>query len=165
MLTRKLQGCVISQQNPQFLSAISLLTLNHTNSVAALYLSALLSWSQLPTLLALNSERLTRSCRLLTKALRSWDIEFVPPTHGIFLFAKLAKNAQSAADEQRFYDRLAAHGVHVAQGRYYKGVEGEFGWARIRFSVSSVVMGDALERIGAFLLQTECPVEDDVGGF
>ncbi|KAF2853187.1 PLP-dependent transferase [Plenodomus tracheiphilus IPT5] len=158
-------GCVITQQNPHLLSAISLLTMHHTNSVAISYITSLLTWSQLPTLLDLNTERLTASCRLLTEALCSWDIDIVTPTHGIFLFAKLAKNAKSATDEKRFYNRLAVHGVRVAQGRFHKGVEGDYGWARIRFSVSPAVMRDALKRIEVFLSQAERAVEEVMGNF
>ncbi|KAI8935480.1 hypothetical protein NX059_008049 [Plenodomus lindquistii] len=158
-------GCVVSQHNPILLSSLSLLTMHHANTLATSYLSSLLTWSQLSTLLQLNTERLTASCHLLISALRSWDIDFVTPTHGIFLFAKLAKNAKSASDESNFYDRLAVHGVRVAQGRFHKGVEGEFGWARIRFSVSQGVMRDALERIEVFLESAGRATEGVMGGF
>lgn len=121
------------------------------NNVASAYLSGILTWWQLPTLLALNSERLTASYRLLAEALRSWKIDFVTPTHGVFLFAKLATKAKSANDEKQFFDRLALHGVFVAQGRFHKGVEGDYGWARIRFSVSTEVMKTALKKLEAFL--------------
>lgn len=127
------------------------MTAHHTNNIASLYLSSLLAWSQLPILLALNSERLTESFRLLASALQEWDIPFITPTDGIFLFAKLAKHARSVDDEADFYDRLAEHGVRVGPGRFYKGVETDFGWARIRFSVPTQVMNSALERISAFL--------------
>lgn len=132
---------------------MSLLTSSHLNTIASLYLSSLLSWSQLPTLLKLNTERLTAAYMLLAESLRKWDIEFVTPTHGNVLFAKLAKNARTAEEEKRFYDGLALHGVHVAQGRLFRGVDRNFGWARIRFSVESQVMNVALSRIESFLLQ------------
>ncbi|KAH9864373.1 hypothetical protein J1614_010307 [Plenodomus biglobosus] len=153
-------GCIISQQNPQLLSAISLLTMNHTSSLASSTLSSLLTWSQLPTLLNINTERLTASCLLLIDALHSWNIDVITPTHGLFLFARLAKNARSASDEKKFYDRLAVHGVRVAQGRFYKGVEADYGWARIRFSVSPGVMRDALKRIEVFASQAERVAEE-----
>ena len=147
-----IQGCIVSQQNPQLLTALSLLTTNHVNTIASIYLSSLLTWSQLPTLLKLNSERLTTSYRLLAAFLRKWKIDFVTPTHGLFLFAKLARTARSAAEEKRFYDELAVRGVLVGQGRFYKGVEGDFGWARIRFSVNAEMMSEALGRIEKGLL-------------
>lgn len=130
---------------------MAMLTASHTNNLGSLYLSSLLSWSQLPTLLALNTERLTESCRLLTDALRQWNIEFVTPTHGIFLFTKLGRNIKSLVEEKAFYNRLAVQGVRISPGRFYNGVELEYGWARIRFSVSVEVMQTVLERISNFL--------------
>ncbi|KAF2686281.1 PLP-dependent transferase [Lentithecium fluviatile CBS 122367] len=144
-------GCLISQQNPQLLSAVALLTSGHVNNIASLYLSSLLTWSQLPTLLALNSERLTESYRLIAEAFQQWNIDFVTPTNGIFLFAKLDRRARSAEDEVAFFKRLAKHGVVVAPGRFFKGVETDFGWARIRFSIPVEKMQEAVEKIGAFL--------------
>lgn len=142
-----IQGCVISQQNPHLLSAVSLLTTSHVNTIASLYLSSLLTWSQLPTLLKLNSERLTTSYRLLADALRKWNIDFVTPTHGLFLFVKLAKHARNASSEREVFDELAVSGVRVGEGSGFKGVEGEFGWARVRFAVDVETMLKALERM------------------
>lgn len=130
---------------------MALLTTSHTNNISSLYLSSLLGWSQLPTLIALNSERLTESYQLLATALKEWSIDYITPTDGIFLFAKLAKNAKTVDDEIDFYNRLARHGVLVGPGRFYKGVETDFGWARIRFSVRADHMRSALERISTFL--------------
>jgi DNA-binding transcriptional MocR family regulator len=129
------------------------LTTSHTNNLASLYLSSLLAWSQLPTLLQLNSERLTASYRILAEVLRKWQIEFITPTHGLFLFAKLAKYVKTADEEKRFYDSLAVSGVKVGQGRFYDGAKGDFGWARIRFSLPAKEMERAVERIEAFFSQ------------
>ncbi|KAF2634811.1 PLP-dependent transferase [Massarina eburnea CBS 473.64] len=144
-------GCLISQQNPQLVAAMSLLTTSHVNNVASLYLSSLLTWSQLPTLIALDSERLSASYRLLATTLQQWRIDFITPTHGIFVFAKVARNAKTVEDEIEFYDRLAVHGLRVGPGRLYRGVERDFGWARIRFSVSQGVMEEALGKLSTFL--------------
>ncbi|KAF2715546.1 PLP-dependent transferase [Pleomassaria siparia CBS 279.74] len=144
-------GCLISQQNPQLLAATSLTTTDHVSSIASLYLSSLLAWSQLPTLLALNSERLSDSYRLLAAALRQWKVDFILPTHGLFLFAKLAKDSKTARDETAFFDRLAMQGIRVGHGQWYRGVEGDFGWARIRFSVDVDVMMRALSVFSTFL--------------
>jgi hypothetical protein len=134
---------------------MAVLTASHTNNIASLYLSSLLSWSQLPTILALNSERLTASYRLLAQALRQWNIDFITPTHGIFLFAKLGMKLRSVVEEKAFFNRLAVQGVRISPGRFYSGVEREFGWARIRFSVKGEVMREAIGRIGAFLAKEE----------
>lgn len=121
--------------------------------MASTYLTSLLTWSQLPTLLKLNSERLTKSYQLLADSLKKWNIDYIMPSHGLFLFAKLAKGAKNATDEKTFYDKLTIGGVRVGEGRFYKGVEGEYGWARIRFSVPVDVMHKALARIEAVLAQ------------
>jgi DNA-binding transcriptional MocR family regulator len=103
-------------------------------------------------LLKLNSERLTASYNLLAIFLTQRNIEFIAPSHGLFLFARLAKTARNGEDEKGVFDRLALHaGVLVGHGRFYKGVEGQYGWARIRFSVTVDVMQDALERMGRVL--------------
>jgi hypothetical protein len=133
--------------------ALSLLTHSHTNNIASLYLTSLLTWSQLPTLLALNSERLTETYHLLADALSQWKIDFVEPTHGVCLFAKLGKDVKSMVEDKAFFNRLAVQGVRVSPGRLYNGVERDYGWARIRFSVPTEVMHTALERMASFLLK------------
>ncbi|KAF1970817.1 PLP-dependent transferase [Bimuria novae-zelandiae CBS 107.79] len=144
-------GCLVSQQNPQLLTAMSMVTWGHANNLACLYLSNLLTWTKLGTLLTLNSSRLTASYRLLANVLQQLDVKFITPTDGIFLFAKLAKHAQSIEDEQEFYARLAQQGVRTSPGTLYKGVDKEFGWTRIRFSIPVKTMEVALERIEAFM--------------
>ncbi|KAF2258874.1 PLP-dependent transferase [Lojkania enalia] len=144
-------GCLISQQNPELCQAVELLIASRINTVAALNLSSLLTWSQLPTLLALNSERLTESYRLLSDAFTQWGIDFVQPTHGIFLFAKLARGAASSEEEKDFFDRLAVHGVRCSPGQLFNGIKLEYGWARIRFSVSPNQMRLAVAQIATFL--------------
>lgn len=130
---------------------MAMLTASHTNNIASLYLSSLLTWSQLPTLLALNSERLTASYKILAHALQERNIDFVHPTDGIFLFARLGMKIKSVVEEKAFYNRLATQGVKISPGRLYNGVEWEYGWARIRFSVSANEMEEAVRRILAFL--------------
>jgi hypothetical protein len=46
---------------------------------------------------------------------------------------------------------LAARGVKVAYGRGHRGVENDFGWCEIKFSVKVEVMLDAVQRIERFL--------------
>lgn len=155
ILAYQTKGCLISQQNPQLCSAMTMLTAGHTNNIASLYLTSLLTWSQLPTILALTSERLTNSYRMLAAALQQWNIDFITPTHGIFLFAKLGMKVRSVVEEKAFFNRLSVQGVRVSPGRFYNGVEYEYGWARVRFSVSTEVMQEAIERIGRFLTKEE----------
>jgi DNA-binding transcriptional MocR family regulator len=123
----------------------------HPSSISTLYLNSLLTWSQLPTLLALNSERLALSYNILASFLRRHDINFVTPTNGLFLFARLAKKAVTVDDENRFYQQLELRsGVKVAPGGAFNGVEKDVGWARLRFSISVEDMREAVEKLEAF---------------
>jgi DNA-binding transcriptional MocR family regulator len=133
-------------------SALSLLTTSHVTTISSLYLAQLLTWSQLPTLLKLNSERLTASYRLLAAFLTKHGVDFVAPSHGLFLWARMAKKARSAGDEQVFFKELSTCGVKVGEGRFYKGVEGDYGWARIRFSIEQGLMTEALGKMDDVLV-------------
>jgi DNA-binding transcriptional MocR family regulator len=127
------------------------LTSTHPSSISTLHLDSLLTWSQLPTLLALNSERLALSYNILASFLRRHNIDFVAPTHGLFLFARLAKKAVTVGDETSFYQELELRsGVKVAPGEAFKGVEKDVGWARVRFSISVEEMGEAVKKLEAF---------------
>lgn len=120
--------------------------------MASTYLTALLTWQQLPTLLKLNSERLTVSYSVLAEALKRWNVDFVTPTHGLFLFAKLARGVRSADEEKCFFDQLAAAGVLVGHACLIKSVAGDLGWYRIRFSISVDMLNVALGRMEKVLL-------------
>lgn len=43
--------------------------------------------------------------------------------------------------------------MRVGQGRFYEGANGDFGWARIRFSLPVKEMERAVDRVDAFLAQ------------
>ncbi|KAG9187385.1 hypothetical protein G6011_05256 [Alternaria panax] len=147
-------GCIISQQNPSLLKAMAL-TCTHPSSISNLYLNSLLTWSQLPTLLALNSERLALSYNILASFLRRHNIDFVTPTHGLFLFARLANKAVTIRDETSFYRNLELQsGVKVALGGAFNGVEKDIGWARMRFSISVEDMEEVVEKLDHFFKRT-----------
>lgn len=131
------------------------LTSTHPSSISTLYLSSLLTWSQLPTLLALNPERLSLSYNILASFLRRHNINFVVPTHGLFLFARLAKKAVTIHDENAFFQDLELRsGIKVAPGGGFSGVEKDVGWARMRFSISVEDMEEAVEKLEDFFKKT-----------
>ncbi|KAH8725120.1 pyridoxal phosphate-dependent transferase [Phaeosphaeriaceae sp. PMI808] len=109
-------------------------------------------------LFGLSGFRVVPSYCVLAACLVKHGIEFVEPSHGLFLFARLARRARCAGDEEAVFEALARGGVRVAEGRFYTAVEGDFGWARICFSVGVEVMQEAVGRIEAFLTQrgSEC---------
>lgn len=147
-------GCILTQQNPPLIQALSLLTSTSPtpSRTSSLFLTSILTWSQLPTLLKLTSERLSTSYALLAALLTKYSIEFIAPSHGLFLFARLAKHASTAEEEAAFFEELRREaGIKVGEGRYYKGVEGKYGWGRVTFSLAPEVLQQALERLEAFL--------------
>ncbi|OAK96326.1 PLP-dependent transferase [Phaeosphaeriaceae sp. SRC1lsM3a] len=96
--------------------------------------------------------RLSTSYALLAALLTKYSIEFIAPSHGLFLFARLAKHASTAEEEAAFFEELRREaGIKVGEGRYYKGVEGKYGWGRVTFSLAPEVLQQALERLEAFL--------------
>ncbi|EOA91804.1 uncharacterized protein SETTUDRAFT_178211 [Exserohilum turcica Et28A] len=143
-------GCLISQQNPLLLRATAL-TAAHPSTLSTSFLASLLSWSQLPTLLALNRERLSHSYRILADALQKLNVPFIPASHGLFVFARLAKRATIEQQETHFFAALAHHGIKVAPGRSFNGVERDYGWARLRFSLPVQQMQDLVRRLELFL--------------
>ncbi|RMZ74583.1 spindle pole body component alp14 [Pyrenophora seminiperda CCB06] len=145
-------GCILSQQNPTLLSALTLLC-PQPSSLPALYLSSLLSWSQLPTLLALTTERLTTNYTLLASCLSRHNIEFITPTHGVVLFARLAKRAASSEEENELFEALEGKGVRVGRGAWYSGVERCYGWAGIGFGCGKEDMEGAVARMENVLLE------------
>ncbi|EDU40965.1 Aminotransferase GliI [Pyrenophora tritici-repentis] len=140
------EGCIISQSSPSLNTALSTLT-TPPSTLPSLYLTSLLSWSQLPTLLALTTERLTYSCHILATFLQRHDVEFVVPTHGVVLFARLARTAASKGEEKRFFEALERGGVRVGRGEKYAGVERCWGWAGLGFGVGVEVMEEAVRRM------------------
>ncbi|KAF3044289.1 hypothetical protein E8E12_004288 [Didymella heteroderae] len=146
-------GCLVSQHNRELIRAMALLTTAHANTISTLYFSSLLSSSYLPTLLALNSERLTASYRVLADWLHKRSIEFVQPTHGLFVFARLAKDLRTMEQDTSYFAQLPQTGLKVSPGHSYQGKEGELGWARIRFSIGEELMRKVVAKLDAIFEQ------------
>ncbi|KAF2036608.1 PLP-dependent transferase [Setomelanomma holmii] len=91
--------------------------------------------------------RLTTSYNLLAALLHECDIDFITPTHGLFLWAKIAQGARSKKEEQSVFDDLKYAGVRVGRGMIEKGLESDYGWARLRFSMPEAEMRKACGRI------------------
>lgn len=141
---------MVSQQNTPLLTSLAL-TSTHPLSLSTVYLSSLLTSSRLPDLRTLNNNRLTSSYFALADILRRHDIEFVVPTHGPFLFAKLAKKARTVEEENAFWRELEGRGgIKVAPGRVFNGVEKDGGWARVRFSIKEEVMQEVVGKLEDF---------------
>ncbi|ESZ91287.1 aminotransferase GliI [Sclerotinia borealis F-4128] len=144
-------GCLISQANIPLRTAISLLSYASVSTLSSLYLKSILSYPDLPLLLKTNSERLTASYKLLADSFSKWGIEYLPATEGIFIFAKLARRATTQKEADEVFSRLAKHGVLVSPGKFYNGIPGEVGWARVTFSLPLEVIEEAVARMETIL--------------
>ncbi|KAL6712143.1 hypothetical protein ACN47E_000020 [Coniothyrium glycines] len=144
-------GCILTQSSPPLLAAVSLLA-TPPSTLSASLLAPLLAWPLLPTLLALNASRLTARYALLSSFLAARDIEFITPTHGLFVAARLARGVKSVREEAQWFDALERdEGVRVARGSGFRGTDGEFGWGRVRFSCGEEELRRAVEGMGRFL--------------
>jgi gliotoxin/aspirochlorine biosynthesis aminotransferase len=128
-----------------------------TSSLSAVFVSNLLTSSELLKLIALNSARLAKAYASLTELLRRHDIPYIPANAGIYLLAKIAPHAASWEDEAAAVQRFREAGVLVSAGKGYHGPEAEKGWARIGFAVEESSMAEALQRIDS-MLSTSAPV-------
>ncbi|KAI9647502.1 hypothetical protein NHQ30_003887 [Ciborinia camelliae] len=140
-------GCLISQANSPLQIAISMLSYATVSTLSSLHLKSILSSPDLPKLLVMNSERLTISYKLLADSFNKWGIEYLPATEGLFIFAKLARQAKSLEEADGVFAQLAKNGVLVSPGNLYNGIPGELGWARVTFSVSVEMIEEAIVRM------------------
>lgn len=117
------------------------------SSLTAIATIALLNSPKLQSLLHLNSERLAKSYRTVTAFLDKHNIEYMPVSHGPFVFARVAQGAQSWEEEARAIACLKEAGVVLSPGKAYHIIGGEKGWARITFAVRTEVLQTALQRM------------------
>lgn len=81
----------------------------------------------------------------MTDFLTRRGIEFIPVTAGLFIFARIDRNAKSWEDEAMIIAKIRDAGVLVSPGKAYHGVEHEKGWARITFAVEPEELNHALK--------------------
>ena len=142
-----LQGCVVSQSNLQIRTAVSLLTYLNVSALSAITLTAIVSSSDLTSLLDVNSQRLTASYSCFTRLFKELNVEFLPAHEGLFIFAKLGRNVTSTEEEIAFFEKLKQKGVVVSAGRFYSGLSTEFGWARVLIAVPLETAEEAVKRL------------------
>ena len=114
----------------------------------ALYARKLLGSERALELVKINSARLSANYAMLTARLRKLGIEYISCRAGFGLYARLEPNADSWDVEAALVARLRDHGVAVHPGRVASGgVDGEMGWVRISFAVTSEILAEGLDRI------------------
>jgi aspartate/methionine/tyrosine aminotransferase len=117
------------------------------SSLSTIFVTQLLSSPRLPTLIAQNAEMLAELYKTMTSFLKEYSIPYVPANAGLYVFAKIAPDAQTWEDEASMVDKLKAAGVLVSGGKAYHGPENEKGWARVLFALESEQLNEAIRRM------------------
>jgi aspartate/methionine/tyrosine aminotransferase len=115
--------------------------------------SAALTDSMIATLCNQSRPFLEESRDIVVVFLEKRDIEFVPATAGLFIFAKLSLS--SIDSEKALEKKLSKRGIVLASGTGYHCKEP--GWFRICFSFERSKLVTALGRLGQVL----DPIEED----
>ncbi|QYS97979.1 hypothetical protein H0G86_005180 [Trichoderma simmonsii] len=137
-------GCTISQYNPEIIVGLSLASNTQTSSLAAIFTRSLLASNQIDALIQLNRKRLSISYGLLTSWLQMNEFDYIPANAGIFVFARLCKQALTWNDEAALVQKCKEFGVLISAGRSYHRLETEKGWVRVTFAVEPNVLQKAL---------------------
>jgi DNA-binding transcriptional MocR family regulator len=127
------------------------LTYLSTSSLSALALKELLSSPEVPTLLFRNRQRLSDSFALFSECFKRLNVEYISPTNGLFVFAKLGQGLATQEEEDSFFDKLLQNGVSVSRGRLYDKQSKEYGWARVTIAVRADLANLAVERLTKIL--------------
>ena len=114
-------------------------------------LTSLLTGARLTELLALNSERLSASYKVFAEGFQRLGVDFIRPSEGLFVFAKIGKRVKSRDEENEMAAGLEQHGLRVSPGWLYYPATHEFGWARITIAVPKNLAEDSMHRLSMFL--------------
>lgn len=133
------------------LTGVGLSAYWQTSSLSSVVATSLLKSPNLPDLVRLNQERLAQSYSILTESLIKWQVEFLPANAGLFVFAKVVRDARDWEEETAVVGALGSSGVIVSPGRRFDGGESEKGWVRMTFAVPKEQLVDALGRIEPIL--------------
>ncbi|KAJ0418006.1 PLP-dependent transferase [Aspergillus carlsbadensis] len=137
-------GCVVSQANPELILALRLPTSTEVSALTTLCATALLTSPTLPSLVQSNKKRLAESYRAMTSVLEGHDIQYVPATAGLFVFARLKPKA-TAKKAAQFQQRLKHKGLLVSPGQIYHLAPEQNGWYRLTFALLPAQLNKALD--------------------
>ncbi|KAF2276638.1 1-aminocyclopropane-1-carboxylate synthase [Westerdykella ornata] len=140
-------GVTITQSNQEMAVAAALAAQMQVSTLSATFVTALLTAPNLDELIQLNKKRLAEAYTKLTKFFKEHDIPYIPCNAGLYVFAKIAPNAETWEDESAVIAKLKDVGVHVSPGKAYHGPENEKGWARIGFAVKPQDLDEAIRRM------------------
>ncbi|KAI0003196.1 pyridoxal phosphate-dependent transferase [Xylariaceae sp. FL0662B] len=151
-------GCLISQGNPSIRAAVSLLTYAGVSSASATMITTILTSPKLPTVLSIIGKRLSRSYSVFAKGFKRLGIEFIPATHGLFIFARIRNDIKTKNEEMKLIAVLKQCGILVSPGWLYTDQEKEFGWVRVTFAIPEAMAEDALLRFTTYASGLTCEV-------
>lgn len=141
-------GCTATQSNENLRNALALAAHMNVSTLSAVFVTKLLASPQLPSLLALNSARLSEAYKLITEFFKRHRIHYFPCNSCPIILARVAPNAQSWDDEAGVINGFQQEGMLVAPGRRYH--VHEKGWARICFAMERIVLEKAMSRMEIF---------------
>ncbi|KAJ4357162.1 uncharacterized protein N0V89_001737 [Didymosphaeria variabile] len=140
-------GCTVTQFNEEMAVALALAANTQISALSTIFVTNLLTSPKLPSLIALNSQRLSIAYQKLTSFFKENQIPYIPCNAGLYVFAKMATKATSWDEESDVVGLLKGAGVLVSPGKAYHGPEKEKGWMRVGFSVKDTDLEKAIQRI------------------
>lgn len=120
------------------------------STMSAVVTTELLLSPELPSLMALNSERLLERYITLTDFLKRKNIIYYPCNASLSILAKVVPNAETWEEEAAVVQAAQKVGVLIGSGARYH-VE-EKGWVRITFAVSKLELEEAINRLDAVFI-------------
>ncbi|KAI1182819.1 1-aminocyclopropane-1-carboxylate synthase 7 [Nemania serpens] len=152
-------GCCITQANRALQVGLALAANTQISSLTAIFTTALLTSPDLPALLQTNSSRLAEAYETITAFFERHGIDYLPVSHGPFVFAKVVANATSWDDESLAVACYKEAGVVISPGKAYHIIENEKGWARLTFAIKRDQLDEALRRLEQGLAKFEATRE------
>ena len=119
----------------------------HVSVLSTVFAKEVLASPQLPELLTLSATRLAETYTALTTAFKATGIEYFPSCATVFVLARLAPHATTWDEEILALRAYMGGGVSVVPGRAYHMPEGQKGWMRVSFAVSSEDLAEGIQRI------------------
>jgi aspartate/methionine/tyrosine aminotransferase len=140
------KGCVVSQANIDLRNAAKLQVTTEISSLAAVATAGLLMSTKLTKLIKMSNERLAIAHTMMTGWLEQHSLPYLPASHGIYVYARLAPAAWTWADEESMIKAVRRSGVLVSSGRSFHAMPTRAGWARIIIAVDLATLAEALRR-------------------
>ena len=142
---------MVSQDNAHLIQTISVTGCLQISNLATLTAWSILTAPTLPDIMSRNRNKLAECYQIMTEFLRSRQIEYIPATAGLYVFAKLLNSEED--DEAQQAQILQDAGILVGTGQSYHAPEN--GWFRLVFSIGPPhLLQEALARLATVLDST-----------